>query len=51
MKELKVDLFNSKKKERVATSIELSKFNIFIGNDFDNIRKIIRNSSREDSIY
>ena len=50
MKELKVDLFNSKK-GRVATSIELSKFNIFIGNDFDNIRKIIRKSSREDSVY
>ncbi len=50
MKELKVDLFNSKK-GGVATSIELSKFNIFIGNDFDNIRKIIRKSSREESVY
>ena len=50
MKELKVNLFNSKK-GRVVTSIELSKFNIFIGNDFDNIRKIIRNSKREESIY
>ena len=50
MKELKVDLFNSKK-ERVATSIELSKFNIFIGSDFDNIRTIIRKSWLEDSIY
>ena len=50
MKELKVDLFNSKK-GGVATSIELSKFNIFIGNDFDNIRTIIRNSRLEDSVY
>ena len=50
MKELKVNLFNSKK-GRVVTSIELSKFNIFIGNDFDNIRKIIRNSNREESVY
>ena len=50
MKELKVNLFNSKK-GRVVTSIELSKFNIFIGNDFDNIRKIIRNSKREESTY
>ena len=50
MKELKVNLFNSKD-ERVETTIELSKFNIFIGNDFDNIRKIIRNSKREESIY
>lgn len=50
MKELKVCLFNSKK-GRVVTSIELSKFNVFIGNDFDNIRKIIRNSKREESIY
>ena len=50
MKELKVNLFNSKK-ERVETSIELSKFNIFIGSDFDNIRTIIRNSRIEDSVY
>ena len=50
MKELKVDLFNSKD-ERVATSIELSKFNIFIGNDFYNIRTIIKNSRMEDSVY
>ena len=50
MKELKVDLFNSKT-ERVATSIELSKFNIFIGSDFDNIRTIIKNSNLEDSVY
>ena len=50
MKELKVCLFNSKK-GRVETSIELYKFNIFIGNDFDNIRKIIRNSKRDESIY
>ena len=50
MKELKVDLFNSKK-ERVATSIELSKFNIFIGNDLHNIRTIVKDSSLEDSVY
>ena len=50
MKELKVYLFNSKK-ERVATSIELSKFNIFIGSDFDNIRTIIKDSNLEDSVY
>lgn len=50
MKELKVDLFNSKT-ERVATSIELSKFNIFIGSDFDNIRTIIKDSNLEDSVY
>lgn len=50
MKELKVCLFNSKK-GRVVTSIELSKFNVFIGNDFDNIRKIIRNSKKEESTY
>ena len=50
MKELKVDLFNSKK-ERIKTSIELSKFNIFIGSDFDNIRTIIRNARIEDSVY
>lgn len=39
MKELKVCLFNSKK-EKLETSIELSKFNIFIGSDFININKI-----------
>ena len=50
MKELKVDLFNSKK-ELVTTSIELSKFNIFIGSDFDNIRTIIRNARIENSVY
>ena len=50
MKELKVDLFNLKK-ERVETSIELSKFNIFIGNDLHNIRTIVKDSSLEDSIY
>ena len=50
MKELKVDLFNSKN-GRVATSIELSKFNIFIGNDVDNIKTIISKSRREDSVY
>ena len=50
MKELKVCLFNSKK-GRVVTSIELSKFNIFIGNDVDNIRKIINNARRETPVY
>ena len=50
MKELKVDLLNSKK-ERVATSIELSKFNIFIGSDFYNIRTIIKSSRLEDPVY
>ena len=50
MKELKVDLFNSKK-EKLETSIELSKFNIFIGNDFYNIRTIIRSSRLEDIVY
>lgn len=45
MKELKVDLFNSKK-ERVATSIELSKFNIFIGSDFMNVSKIMLKSRK-----
>ena len=50
MKELKVDLFNSKK-EKLETSIELSKFNIFIGNDLHNIRTIVKDSSLEDSIY
>ena len=49
MKELKVDLFNSKK-ERVETSIELSKFNIFIGSDFNNIRTIVKDSSLNDSV-
>ena len=50
MKELKVDLFNSKK-EKLETSIKLSKFNIFIGSDFDNIRTIIKDSNLEDSVY
>ena len=50
MKELKVDLFNSKK-ERIKTTIELSKFNIFIGNDVYNIKTIISKSRREDSVY
>ena len=45
MKELKVDLFNSKN-ERVATSIELSKFNIFVGNDFMNINRIMLKSRK-----
>ena len=49
MKELKVDLFNSKK-EKLETSIELSKFNIFIGNDFYNIRTIIKSSRLEDLV-
>ena len=50
MKELTVCLFNSKK-ERVATSIELSKFNIFIGNDVDNIKKIISKARKEAPVY
>ena len=50
MKELKVNLFNSKK-ELVAVSIELSKFNIFIGSDFYNIRTIIKSSRLEDPVY
>ena len=50
MKELKVNLFNSKD-ERVETTIELSKFNIFIGNDLHNIRTIVKDSSLEDSVY
>ena len=45
MKELKVDLFNSKE-ERVATSIEFSKFNIFVGNDFMNINRIMVKSRK-----
>ena len=45
MKELKVDLFNSKK-ERVATSIELSKFNIFIGDDLINVNRIMLKSRK-----
>ena len=50
MKELKVNLFNSKK-EKLETSIELSKFNIFIGNDFYNIRTIIRSAMIESLVY
>ena len=50
MKELTVCLFNSKK-ERVETSIELSKFNIFVGNDVYNIKTIISKARREDSVY
>ncbi len=50
MKELKVNLLNSKK-EKLETSIELSKFNIFVGSDFYNIRTIIRNSRIQDSVY
>ena len=49
MKELKVDLFNSKK-GRVATSIELSKFNIFIGSDFMNLNRIILKSRKNESM-
>ena len=45
MKELKVDLFNSKT-ERVATSIELSKFNIFIGDDIINVNRIMLKSRK-----
>ena len=45
MKELKVDLFNSKK-ERVETSIELSKFNIFIGDDLINVNRIMLKSRK-----
>lgn len=45
MKELKVDLFNSKT-ERVATSIELSKFNIFIGDDLINVNRIMLKSRK-----
>ena len=45
MKELKVNLFNSKE-ERVETSIELSKFNIFVGNDFMNINRIMLKSRK-----
>ena len=50
MKELKVYLLNSKN-EIVTTSIELSKFNIFIGNNLHNIRTIIKDSNLEDSVY
>ena len=50
MKELKVDLFNSNG-EQVATTIELSKFNIFIGDDFYNIGTIIKKSRKECSVY
>ena len=49
MKELKVDLFNSKK-EKLETSIGLSKFNIFIGNDFMNINRIILKSRKNESL-
>ena len=49
MKELKVDLFNSKT-ERVATSIELSKFNIFIGSDPLNINRIMLKSRKTESL-
>ena len=49
MKELKVDLFNSKK-ERVATSIELSKFNIFIGNTFMNLNRITLKARKTESL-
>ena len=49
MKELKVDLFNSKK-EKLETSIELSKFNIFIGNNFMNLNRIILKSRKTESL-
>ena len=49
MKELKVDLFNSKK-EKLETSIELSKFNIFIGSDFMNINRIMLKSRKTESL-
>lgn len=47
MKELKVYLFNSEK-ERVETSIELSKFNIFVGNDFMNLNRIMLKSRKNE---
>ena len=50
MKELKVDLFNSKK-EKLETYIELSKFNIFVGNDVNNIKTIISEARREAPVY
>ena len=49
MKELKVNLFNSKK-EKLETSIELSKFNIFIGNDFMNLNRIMLKSRKSESL-
>ena len=49
MKELKVDLFNSKK-EKLETSIELSKFNIFIGSDFMNINRIMLKLRKTESL-
>ena len=53
MKELKVNLLNSKK-EKLETSIELSKFNIFVGSDPMNINKITSEGlklGRERSLY
>ena len=47
MKELKVNLFNSKK-EKLETSIELSKFNIFVGNDFMNLNRIMLKSRKNE---
>ena len=49
MKELKIDLFNSKK-EKLETSIELSKFNIFIGSDFVNIDRITSKLRKTESL-
>ena len=48
MKVLKVDLFNSKK-EKVETSIELSKFNIFICNNSMNLNRIVLKSRKAES--
>ena len=49
MKVLKVDLFNSKK-EKVETSIELSKFNIFICNNSMNLNRIVLKSRKAESL-
>lgn len=49
MKVLKVDLFNSKK-EKVETSIELSKFNIFICNNSMNLNRITLKSRKAESL-
>ena len=49
MKELKVDLFNSKK-EKVETSIELSKLNIFICNNSMNLNRIVLKSRKAESL-
>ena len=49
MEVLKVDLFNSKK-EKVETSIELSKFNIFICNNSMNLNRIVLKSRKAESL-